>query len=118
MFAPVLRRTSILVAVVSATAAAQGTLDVARPSDAMTMSRRSALSLSVIQSRPQGAFGRNVGLGYGLDGAYLLRLDRAGIWSVRASAGVTSYGRESRRTALSETVGGRVMVDVTTGTCQ
>jgi hypothetical protein len=76
--------------------------------------RRSSATLSVIQSRPQGAFSANVGLGYGLDGAYLLRLDDAGIWSLRANVGVIGYGDESRRTALSESIGGRVNVDVTT----
>jgi opacity protein-like surface antigen len=79
------------------------------------IARRSAGSFSVIQSRPQGAFGRNVGLGYGVDGAYLLRLDDAGILSLRLSAGIVRYGAESRRTPLSETVGGRVLVDVKTG---
>ena len=76
--------------------------------------RRSTASISVIHSRPQGAFSANVGLGYGLDGAYLLRLDDAGLWSLRADIGVIGYGDESRRTALSESVGGRVTVDVTT----
>jgi hypothetical protein len=78
------------------------------------LARRSSASLSVVQSRPQGAFGRNVGLGYGLDGAYLLRLDRSGFWSLRVNAGIIGYGQESRRTALSEFVGGRVQVDVKT----
>lgn len=77
-------------------------------------SRRSSVSLDLIQSRPQGAFGRNVGLGYGIEGAYLFRLDDAGIWSIRVGAGIVSYGDESRRTALSESVGGRVDVKVRT----
>ncbi|MEP7066617.1 MAG: hypothetical protein ABI889_11330 [Gemmatimonadota bacterium] len=74
------------------------------------LARRSSFSLDVIQSRPQGALGRNVGLGYGVDGAYLFRLDGAGIWSIRVGAGIVSYGGESRRTTLSESVGGRVNV--------
>ncbi len=78
------------------------------------LARRSSGSISFIQSRPQGAFKRNVGFGYGADGAYLLRLDDAGIWSLRANIGVLVYGNESKRTPLSETVGGRVQVDVTT----
>lgn len=76
--------------------------------------RRSSASISFIQGRPQAAFQRNVGFGYGVDGAYLLRLDRAGIWSLRASAGVASYDRGSRVSPFSETVGGRVTVNVTT----
>ena len=78
------------------------------------LARRSSGSFTFIQSRPQGAFGQNVGLGYGVDGAYLLRLDDTGIWSLRVSAGIVGYGGESRRTALSESVGGRVLVNVKT----
>lgn len=78
------------------------------------LARRSSASLTVIQSRPQGAFGRNIGLGYGLDGAYLLRLDHVGVWSFRVNAGIIGYGHESRRTPLSESVGGRVQIDVKT----
>jgi hypothetical protein len=102
----------LTIAVTTATAQDSTSQPVERgPSE---LARRSAGSLTVVQSRPQGAFGRNVGLGYGLDGAYLLRLDDAGIWSLRVSAGIISYGNESRRTALSESVGGRVLVDVKT----
>jgi opacity protein-like surface antigen len=78
------------------------------------LARRSAGSISFMQSRPQGAFGRNVGIGYGVNGAYLFRLDEAGIWSIRADAGILNYGNESRQTALSDAVGGRVQVDVKT----
>jgi hypothetical protein len=104
-------RAAALLAIAATTAIAQDSSFAHRPS---ALARRSAASLTVIQSRPQGAFGQNVGLGYGLDGAYLLRLDDAGIWSLRLSAGVVSYGNESRRTPLSESVGGRVLVDVKT----
>ena len=90
---------------------ASATADSAAPSELVL---RSSGSVSLIQSRPQGAFGKNIGLGYGLNGAYLLRLDRAGILSIRADIGVVEYGNESKRTALSETVGGRVQVNVRT----
>lgn len=107
---PVLRALVVTVAL-SSTLQAQTT---AVDSGASEFMRRSSATISVIQSRPQGAFSANVGLGYGLDGAYLLRLDDAGIWSIRAGVGVIGYGDESRRTTLSESVGGRVSVDVTT----
>ena len=114
MFALSLRLAAVLGTLVASAAAAQGAVSTDHQDGASTLIRRSSVSLSVIQSRPVGALGREIGLGYGLDGAYLLRLDRAGIWSVRASAGVARYGNESRRTALSETVGDRVSVDVST----
>src|SRR3954467_4773552 len=83
----------------------------AKPSPFIT---RSAFSVTFTQIRPQGAFGKNIGLGYGASGAYLFRIDRAGVLSVRTDIGAADYGDESKRTALSETVGGRVQVNVRT----
>ncbi len=75
---------------------------------------RSSFSISLMQARPQGELGANIGLGYGVSGAYLFRLDRAGIVSIRADVGVVEYGNQSKQTALSSTVGGRVQVNVRT----
>jgi len=108
-------RAALMLAIAATTAIAQdstaGAPIAKRPSALM---RRSAASITIVQSRPQGEFGQGVGLGYGVDGSYLLRLDDAGIWSLRLSAGIVSYGDESRRTPLSASVGGRVLVDVKT----
>jgi opacity protein-like surface antigen len=75
---------------------------------------RSSGDFSFIQSRPMGALQENIGLGYGLNGAYLFRLDRAGFWSLRADVGFAEYGSESKRVPLSSTVGGRIQVKVST----
>jgi len=115
MFTSSVARAALALALASAAAGAQTSPSQDSTEHAASaLARRSSASFSVIQSRPQGAFGRNVGRGYGLDGAYLLRLDRAGVWSLRVNAGIIGYGQESRRTALSELVGGRVQVDVKT----
>jgi opacity protein-like surface antigen len=108
-------RAALLTIVAATTLGAQDAM-TREPVDGATLqlARRSSFSLDLIQSRPQGAFGRNVGLGYGIDGAYLFRLDDAGVWSLRVGAGIVSYGDESRRTVLSESVGGRVQVNVKT----
>jgi len=104
--------TTALVVGLAGSASAQDSASInAAPSE---LALRSSGSVSFIQSRPQGAFGKNIGFGYGADGAYLLRLDRAGILSIRADVGVVEYGNESKRAALSETVGGRVQVNVRT----
>lgn len=114
-YSSVIARAALILTIAATTAAAQDTTTHQRViSGVSELARRSSASLTVVQSRPQGAFGQNVGLGYGLDGAYLLRLDDAGIWSLRVSTGIVRYGNESRRTPLSESVGGRVLVDVTT----
>jgi hypothetical protein len=110
-----LHRAALLTLAVASSAAAQTSSSPGRSeSDTSELRRRSSVSLSFVQNRPQGAFGQHVGLGYGLDAAYSLRLDAAGIWSLRTNIGVVSYGDESRRAALSESVGGRVNVDVKT----
>ena len=115
MYASSITRAVALTALVTAAASAQsGTSADTSRSTLSELARRSAASVSVIQSRPQGAFGRSVGLGYGVNGAYLFRLDESGVWSLRADAGVVTYGGESRRAALSESVGDRVQVDVRT----
>lgn len=75
---------------------------------------RSSGSISFIQSRPTGAFQQNVGFGYGLNLAYLFRLDPAGILSLRADGTFAVYGSEHFYAPLSSTVGGRIQVKVTT----
>ncbi|HTI65085.1 MAG TPA: hypothetical protein VL524_16280 [Gemmatimonadaceae bacterium] len=75
---------------------------------------RSAGELTVVQSRPTGEFGTNIGLGYGGNAAYLYQLDRAGILSLRADVGFIDYGNESKRVPLSSTIGGRIQVKVST----
>lgn len=115
MFTTSFTRAVLVLAVAANAAAAQdSTARGPRDDGPSALARRSAASVTFVQSRPQGAFGQNVGLGYGVDGAYLLRLDDTGIWSLRVSAGIVGYGGESRRTPLSESVGGRVLVDVKT----
>jgi opacity protein-like surface antigen len=111
MFNKSLNRAALLSTVLTSAALAQGTLQDSSTSE---LARRSSGTLSVIQSRPQGTLGKNIGLGYGVDGAYLLRLDDTGIWSLRASIGGVSYGGESRQATLGGSVGGRVTLDVTT----
>jgi len=76
--------------------------------------RRSSGSFSFVQSRPLGGLSDNIGFGYGLNAAYLLRLDHAGYVSLRADAGFVDYGNESFRVPLSSTIGGRIQVRVKT----
>lgn len=75
---------------------------------------RSSFSIAAIQTRPQGALGRNIDFGYGANAAYQLRIDKAGFLSLRADLGVVDYGNETKRAALSETVGDRIQVYVRT----
>jgi len=114
MYATYFRRAVYMALVVTSPLAAQETSSGRAATDTSEWTRRSTWNVSVIQSRPQGAFGQNVGLGYGADAAWMLRLDDAGVWSIRANVGVAAYGDESRQAAFSETVGDRVTVNVST----
>jgi hypothetical protein len=75
---------------------------------------RSAVSLTIVQTRPVGALGDNIGLGYGLTGSFLLPLDPRGVLSLRADIGAAEYGSEVKRSPFSESAGGRVEVNVRT----
>ena len=65
-------------------------------------------------AQPQGEFGDYVESGFGGDLNYIHSLDRDGWLSLRVDAGLAIYGYESYTVPLSETVGGRLLVDVST----
>jgi hypothetical protein len=90
-----------------------GAGSMSAPAVAQTRAR-GTVSFSVVQSRPLGALGRNISLGYGISGAVTLPLDPTGRLSIRAEVGEMEYGKESQRTAFSESVGDRVEVMVRT----
>ena len=64
--------------------------------------------------QPSGAFNRYVDEGFGIGAHGLYRVGRSGAFAVRLDGGFLNYGRETTRVALSSTVGGRIMVDLTT----
>lgn len=65
-------------------------------------------------ARMQGEFGDYVEGGFGADVHYLRRLDRDGWLALRIDAGMLLYGYETRRVPLSNTLGGRIAVDLNT----
>jgi hypothetical protein len=75
---------------------------------------RFTIAAAPLLSQPRGEFGQNVGDGFGGGGALLYRLDRTGWLSLRFDASGHAYGREEKRVPLSELLGPRVLVDVTT----
>jgi hypothetical protein len=113
---PTLVRSSLGVALAATlTATPAGAQLTYATSDSLPpFARRASASLGVVQMRPQGDFNHNIDFGYGLNGTGLLRLDRLGIVHLRLDLGFAQYGSETKRVPLSETVGGRVLVDVVT----
>lgn len=104
----------MLTAFVAASATAQDSSATGRSRLLRRFLQRSSVDITVSQARPQDALARNIGLGYGVSGAYLYQLDSRGIWSLRADAAALAYGNDVKRSAFSETVGGRVQVNTRT----
>jgi hypothetical protein len=70
--------------------------------------------LSVSYGQPVGDFKDNVKQGFGIDGNVHYKVDRQGIFSLGLEGGFLTYGRETKRVPLSSTIGGRILVDLTT----
>ena len=77
-------------------------------------STRFTITGAPILSQPQGEFKNNIGRGYGGDAGFLYHLDRSGMLSLRFDFSGVDYGHEKKREPLSETIGQRIVVDVTT----
>ena len=75
---------------------------------------RGAVGASFNYGRPVGDFLRYVDQGFGFDVFFRWNLDPQGILSIRADGGLLVYGNETKRVPLSSTIGGRILVDLTT----
>src|SRR3989442_14304163 len=75
---------------------------------------RFTITAAPILSQPKGEFGRNIGSGFGAGGALLYHLDRPGFVSLRFDVSAVEYGRETKRVPLSEYIGQRILVNLTT----
>lgn len=75
---------------------------------------RFSVGLTALYGAPAGEFADYVDRGFGLDGSFTYRLDRAGWLGLRADLGFVVYGHEAREVCLSATVGCRVTLDLTT----
>lgn len=70
--------------------------------------------VGVTYGQPKGVFHDFVKQGFGIDGAVHYKFDRLGAFSFGLEGGFLTYGRETNRVPLSSTIGGLIMVDVTT----
>jgi hypothetical protein len=75
---------------------------------------RFTISVAPMLSVPRGEFRHNVGKEVGGLGGLSYRLDRLGFVSLRFDGSAIPYGTERKRVPISSTVGGRILVDVTT----
>lgn len=69
---------------------------------------------SLALAQPVGEFNEYVNVGGGVSGFFRVAADPQGILSFRVDVSALTYGQETRRVCLSETVGCRITVDLTT----
>ncbi len=69
-------------------------------------------SLQVAQ--PVGEFGDYIGAGFGLGGHFLYAIAPSSGLGLRVDGGFVNYGSERYSSPISSTIGGRILVDVTT----
>lgn len=75
---------------------------------------RAAVGASFSYGRPVGDFLSYVDQGLGFDAFFRFNADPMGILSFRLDGGLLIYGNETFRVPLSSTIGGRILVDLTT----
>lgn len=75
---------------------------------------RGAVGASFTYGRPVGDFLTYVDQGLGFDAFFRWNADRQGVLSFKLDGGLLIYGRETFRVPLSSTLGGRILVDLTT----
>ena len=82
--------------------------------DSSQIQTRFSVGGSFIVSQPKEEFRLNVGNGYGGNGTVMYHLLRSGLVNLRFDMSGVQYDSEKTRVPLSETIGGRILVDVTT----
>lgn len=88
-----------------------------RPSyerDSFDRPTRGHVGASFSYGRPVGDFLSYVDQGFGFDAFFRWNADPQGILSFKIDGGLLVYGRETFRVPLSGTIGGRILVDLTT----
>ena len=75
---------------------------------------RASFDIGLAVAQPLGAFREYVEIGGGLEGSFIWNLTRDGAWGLRFDGGFLNYGRETKRTRFSNTVGDRIRVDINT----
>src|SRR5690349_21291533 len=107
-------RGTILVAMITAPglAVSAGAQITARPSIMVEEPSRFTIGGNLVLSQPKGEFANNIDNGFGVDGFVRMRLDRAGVLSVRADLGGAQYGSETLPAGYI--YGGRIGVQVET----
>lgn len=106
-------RTAILAAVALAIPAS-GHAQRMADRDGFRRGPSGAVGGSFSYGRPVGDFLKYVDQGFGFDAFGRLNLEPQGIVSLRLDGGLLIYGNETKRVPLSSTIGGRILVDLTT----
>ncbi len=104
------RAVSVLISAVIV--ASGSSLDAQVPFYSGSLPSRFSVGGDFVVSQPKGEFANNVPNGYGFDLTGMFRLDRRGVFNIRADLGGVQYGSETKRINFPNT--GRVSLDVET----
>jgi hypothetical protein len=75
---------------------------------------RAFMGLAAVYGAPRGGFAQQIDQGFGLHGHFVYDVTGGGWLGLRLDGSGLVYGTERKRVPFSSTVGGRVLVDVTT----
>jgi hypothetical protein len=114
MKVPIMRAQSLLLAATLVLAGSASASAQVIPERKPTGPVRAQFDIGIAVAQPLGAFRQYVKIGGGLEGSFIWNLTRDGAWGVRFDGGFLNYGRETKRTRFSNTVGDRIRVDVNT----
>src|ERR1700752_3393872 len=67
-----------------------------------------------IISEPKEGFRQNVGNGIGAGGGVMYSVLRSGLLGLRFDVSSVQYGKEKKRVPISDTIGSRILLDLTT----
>ena len=107
-----LRRTLMVAAIAIAPASLHAQLLPTAPREIRPP--RAFVGGTVVVGQTVGEFHDFVDQSFGLAGHFLYKIDRRGIFGLRADGGFVNYGNDTKRVPLSSSIGGRILVDVNT----
>lgn len=104
---------AVLLAMVCSASAASAQVFHVTPVEQKAPSR-AFLGIDAEYGQAHGEFADFVDHSWGVGGSFLYAMDRAGLLGLRVDMSYQRYGHERQRVPLSPTIGGRILVDVTT----
>ncbi len=109
-----LLRSPLITAVVATVACTVGYMPLQGQSSDTPLTGAVSAGVTLNVTQPRGAFDETTGVGFGLSGNVLFRLDENSILNFRADVAYQNYGNVRQRVPLSPNLGNLIRVDLNT----